>query len=948
MGRRTAESLHSPLLLVATLLLLLSVSLERPGGGWPQTAPRIVSALFPGPLVAQAAEAPVITESTLVSNGNLKGGVDIHQDLVVYHQRSPSGIFSVYAVNPNSGAPWALSSGQSASQMMPRVHGSDAVWTDWRVPSSIRPTVFRYSGGSNPQVTQVASVKVSNSSPAAVYGSFIAYQDRSASPPYRIWLKELRSGQEILLGTQPPSGNQDFPSLGDGVIAFQEAIDANATRHHVRVFSYSLAGGQLAAQQILHTGSFAGASSQMKPQISGNAGNWTLVWLETQSTNPGIWGYRSGASQFPICTVAGDKGNPAVHGDLVVWQDKRSGTSYDIYGYDIARQVEFPICTVAGDQVEPRIHGNRVVWPDKRGAAWDIYMATIQWPQPTATTSPTAEASPTPTSSPTPTETYTATPTPTGTSTPTATATPEPTPTGTATSTSTLTPIPTPTPTMTASPSPTLPPTATATQLPTSTPTGTSTATPTSTATATATSTSTPTSTPTSTATATYTPTPSPTATSTPIPTATHTATPTGTPTATLTYTATATATVTQTASPTPTSRSTATHTSTPTFTATTTFTATASPTPTTTPTLTATPSPTASSTPTPRVAGPGHYGDDDPRLQYSDGWDLLLGDGPEGGAAHRSSVPGASVSLRFHGACITLITKKGPAEGVAELWVDSVRMPEVDLYRPGGVYWQERVPFNVPLGEHLVTVKVTNSRNANSTGYNVVIEGFEVGAVAATSTPTNTPLPTATPSATPSATSTPTATLTMTPTSTATITPTPAWTVTPTVTPTPTATGTATVTSTPTALPKISGAVDLQARANDGGATVSAGSYSSTTDSSGAYALLLPPGIYTLTVTADGYLSATKAGVAVGEGENLTLPPLKLWSGNLNNAGGSANYVSPADLEFVEALLDQAASSDPSQGSYRADFNRDGVVDLLDLVAVASNWHRRSRDYNW
>ena len=40
------------------------------------------------------------------------------------------------------------------------------------------------------------------------------------------------------------------------------------------------------------------------------------------------------------------------------------------------------------------------------------------------------------------------------------------------------------------------------------------------------------------------------------------------------------------------------------------------------------------------------------------------------------------------------------------------------------------------------------------------------------------------------------------------------------------------------------------------------------------------------LTVTADGYLTATKDGVIVKDGDSLTIPTLKLWSGNLNDAG--------------------------------------------------------------
>ena len=921
-GQLPASHRNRTLILAGLLLLILHLP-ERPATYKGQIQ---AEGLLPGYCLARAVDLPQVVEVQLVSNGNLKGGVDIYQDTVVYHERSTSGIYSVNAFSIGSGTSQPLSPGQPANQLMPRVYGLDVIWADWRAPAAIRPTIYRYNVGRDPRVSQAVAGKVSAGSPAAIYGTFVAYQDRSSDPPYRIRLLELVSGQEILLGSQPPAGNQDFPSLGDGVIAFQEAEDVTATRHHVRVFSFSMSGGQLAAQQLLNTRDNNADSSQMRPQISGNTSSWTLVWQDNRTQNPGIYGRRSNGNQFPISIGAIDKSNPAIFGDLVVWQDKRSGSSYDIYGYDTAKQVEFPICTTSGDQTDPRVNGNRVVWSDKRGAVWDIYMATIQWPEPTATLSPTVAA--TPTDSPTPTlaASATATPPPTETSPPTATNTETPISTDTATPTHTTTSTATTAPTPSATITPTI--------VPTSTPTATATSTETATPTASATSTTSPTSTPTDTATPTCTPTSSPTGTPTSAPTSTTTATASPTSSATSTSTPTPTPTPTWTVTPTMVPTSTATSTAAPTntevSTPTSVVTSTATPTATATATSTAIPSATIAPTATSEVAEPGWYGDGDPRIQYSTDWIDWKGDGPDEGAAKRSSIVGASARLRFRGARITLITMRGPSEGVAEVWVDSVRMPEVDLYYPGDVRWREQVTFNVPFGEHSITVKVTKSRNANSTGYDVVVDGFLVGEVAFTSTPTYTPLPTDTQSCTPLPTNTPTATSSATPTRT------PSSTLTPTLIPTP------------TPMPRVVGMVDLQARGDDGGVKVQAGAYSTTTAPNGAFVLMLPPGVYTLSAYYDGYLEASRTNVIVRDGDVIDIPIIKLWSGNLNNVGGSSNYISTADIELLESLLDLAASSDPLDNSYRADFNRDGVVDLLDLVAVATNWHKRSRDYSW
>jgi beta propeller repeat protein len=80
--------------------------------------------------------------------------------------------------------------------------------------------------------------------------------------------------------------------------------------------------------------------------------------------------------EFPICTDPAAQNNPAISGDIVVWQDGRNGT-WDIYGYNIETQTEFPICTDPGEQVYPAISGNIVVWQDWRNNTTSIYGARL-------------------------------------------------------------------------------------------------------------------------------------------------------------------------------------------------------------------------------------------------------------------------------------------------------------------------------------------------------------------------------------------------------------------------------------------------------------------------------------------------------------------------------------------------------------------------------------------
>ncbi len=62
-----------------------------------------------------------------------------------------------------------------------------------------------------------------------------------------------------------------------------------------------------------------------------------------------------------------------IHGSRLVWEDNRNEieehyTHYDIYAYDIERDVEIPIAVAPGSQRNPAIHGDTVVWADNRNS----------------------------------------------------------------------------------------------------------------------------------------------------------------------------------------------------------------------------------------------------------------------------------------------------------------------------------------------------------------------------------------------------------------------------------------------------------------------------------------------------------------------------------------------------------------------------------------------------
>ncbi|MEK6536159.1 MAG: hypothetical protein AABZ63_01590, partial [Actinomycetota bacterium] len=82
----------------------------------------------------------------------------------------------------------------------------------------------------------------------------------------------------------------------------------------------------------------------------------------------------------------GNQANPSMNGNLVVYQDNRTGHlddtgrwtgEWNIYLKDLSTGIEQPVCTAPGDQINPVIKGDTVVWQDNRNGNWDVYAAVL-------------------------------------------------------------------------------------------------------------------------------------------------------------------------------------------------------------------------------------------------------------------------------------------------------------------------------------------------------------------------------------------------------------------------------------------------------------------------------------------------------------------------------------------------------------------------------------------
>ncbi len=129
----------------------------------------------------------------------------------------------------------------------------------------------------------------------------------------------------------------------------------------------------------------AGKYARQHPSMSGGR----VVYQQKLNELNTTWDiYETAPDTYGVGVVEapGDQINPSISGNLVVYQDNRSGHvddtgrwvgEWNIYMKDLATGIEQPVCTAPGDQINPVIKGNTVVWQDRRSGDWDVYAAAL-------------------------------------------------------------------------------------------------------------------------------------------------------------------------------------------------------------------------------------------------------------------------------------------------------------------------------------------------------------------------------------------------------------------------------------------------------------------------------------------------------------------------------------------------------------------------------------------
>ncbi len=121
----------------------------------------------------------------------------------------------------------------------------------------------------------------------------------------------------------------------------------------------------------------------------------------------------------------------------------------------------------------------------------------------------------------------------------------------------------------------------------------------------------------------------------------------------------------------------------------------------------------------------------DDTMFSYNPGWRSYYNPSARQflHTFHYAYSYGSRATFSFYGRRVAWIGVKGPARGMAEVWIDGSKVATVDLYAPR--YSTRTVVFEQFLGtrnaRHMITIKVLGKRNQLSTSNRVDIDGLAI-----------------------------------------------------------------------------------------------------------------------------------------------------------------------------------------------------------------------------
>ncbi|MDD1664345.1 MAG: PKD domain-containing protein, partial [Methanomicrobiales archaeon] len=232
----------------------------------------------------------------------------------------------------------------STDQWHPGISGDRIVWED-TVDQAIH--LYDFATGNESLVAPSAQMRYF----PVISGSLVAWQEGVPSGP--VILGNLLTGTTRELTT-----DGRFPSMdGQRVVWIDEAVPGTLVLYD---------DVDTSTRTIISNGD----ATIGHPSLSGNRvvfANATEYYIYLKDLGTG--------DEIPLASDGfSENRNPVISGDRVVWEDDRNGP-FDLFLYDLASDTETPLTSAAMNQVNAAIDGTRVAWSGiTSGTTSDLYL----------------------------------------------------------------------------------------------------------------------------------------------------------------------------------------------------------------------------------------------------------------------------------------------------------------------------------------------------------------------------------------------------------------------------------------------------------------------------------------------------------------------------------------------------------------------------------------------
>ncbi len=265
-----------------------------------------------------------VTRSGKATSGRVSGNFVVWVD-------NRSGNLDIYGMDLRTREEFPIATGP-AEQNEPRIDGNTVLWTE---RSDGKSNVLAYDLITKKQFR--VSERERNRGAADISGDIVVWVEQGDTyGRSNIIARNLKTGEESSVRI---SGQEiGYPRISGNFVVWHEKRDPIG--YHV--FAYDLS-----ARREFKVGSPDRLILQQWPAISGNI----VVWEDSRNNpdgprgifwNSGIYGFDlATGEEFPVTTTPGIHRQPAISGDVVIWQDARGfvgGGDQHIYGARLVKR----------------------------------------------------------------------------------------------------------------------------------------------------------------------------------------------------------------------------------------------------------------------------------------------------------------------------------------------------------------------------------------------------------------------------------------------------------------------------------------------------------------------------------------------------------------------------------------------------------------------------------